>query len=164
MMDITEAKVVVTTQREIDNDSRGGDWFYLSDYGDMGEFYTACDNYFPEESNPVFRYPAWENIPDILINNKWFCPNFFEIRDAMERLDEQETDHFLAWCNYHGHDITVDDPYLLVTNYRDNHASCPEFENDTMEIPDDALACQSITGSFFDIERNSLEVFDDNYD
>jgi hypothetical protein len=163
-MNLSEAEVVVTTQKETDNGSHAGDWFLLSDYGDMGEFLGACCSYFPEENNPVFRYPAWENIPDILINEEWLCPNFFEIRDALERLDESETDHFLAWCSYHGHDIAVDDPHLLVTNYRDNHTSCPEFENDMMEIPDDDFDYQIITGSFFDIERNSFEIFNDNYD
>jgi hypothetical protein len=65
-MNLSEAKVMVTTQKETDNGSYAGDWFLLSDYGDMGEFLGACCSYFPEENNPVFRYPAWENIPDII--------------------------------------------------------------------------------------------------
>jgi hypothetical protein len=70
----------------------------------------------------------------------------------------------MTWCSYHGHDIATDDVHLLVTHFQDNHTSCPEFENDTMEIPDDAPAYQSVTSSFFDIERNSFEIFNDNYD
>ena len=163
-MNLSDSEVVVTTQKEIDNDTHAGDWFRLSDYGDAGEFWDACYSYFFNEKNPVFRYPAWENIPDCLINKEWFCPNFFEIRDALERLDEPEIEPFIAWCNYYGHNIATDDTHMLVAYYQDNHTSYPEFENDTTEIPDDTFIYQSITSSFFDIERYSFEVFSDNYD
>lgn len=163
-MNLSDAEVVVTTQKEIDDDTHAGDWFRLSDYGDTGEFYNACYSYFPDEKNPIFRYPAWENIPDILINKEWFSPNFFEIRDALERLDESEVGCFMTWCNYHGHNIATDDAHLLVAHFQDNHTSYPEFENDITEIPDDSLIYQSITSNYFDIERYSFEVFSDNYD
>jgi hypothetical protein len=163
-MNLSEAEVVVTTQQEIDNDTHGGDRFRLSDYEDTGEFYTVCCTCFPDEKNPEFRYPSWENIPDSLINEKWFCPNFFEIRDALERLDVEDVDYFMTWCNYHGHNIAVDDPHLLVAHYQDSHISHPEFEYGEPEIPDDALVYQSITGNSFDMGRYATEVFSDNYD
>lgn len=163
-MNLSEAEVVVTTQKEIDNDTHAGDWFQLSNYGDMGEFHEACCSYFLDEKDPLFRYPAWENIPDILINKKWFCPNFFEIRDAIEQLDESEADYFLTWCNYHGHNIAADDPYLLVANYQDNHTPYPEFENETAGIPDDTYPYLNVTSSYFDTERYASEIFGDNYD
>lgn len=163
-MNLSDAEVVVTTQKEIENNTHVGDWFRLSDYGDTGEFYTACCSYFPDEKNPAFRYPAWENIPDCLINEEWFCPNFFEIRDALERLDESDADYFMTWCCYHGHNIVSDDPHLLVAHFQDNHTPYPEFESQAIEMPDDALVYQSITSNFFDMGRYSSEVFDDNYD
>jgi len=89
-MKLSEAEVVVTTQQQIEQASGKGNWFHLAEYGDTGEFYNACCLYFPEECNPLFRYPAWENIPDALINEQWFSPNFFEFRDAVERIDEEE--------------------------------------------------------------------------
>jgi hypothetical protein len=162
-MNLSEAGIGVTIQKEIDNETYAGDWFQLSDYGDMGEFYEACRSYFPEENNPVFRYPAWENIPDCLINKEWFCPDFFEIRDALEQLNESETDYFLSWCDHHGHNIAVDDPYLLVANYQDNHTSYMEFENESAGIPDDTYLYQNVTNSYFDTERYAMEIFGDNY-
>lgn len=163
-MNLSEAEVVITTQKEIENKTYMSEWFRLSGYGDMGEFHEACCSYFYYEPNPIFRYPAWENIPDILINEKWFCPNFFEIRDAMERLTEDEIDYFLTWCNYHGHNIAADDPYLLVSKYQENHIPFPDYENETMEIPDDAYLYQHTTNSYFDTERYATEIFGDNYD
>jgi hypothetical protein len=165
-MNLSEAGVVVTTQQEIDSGTYEGDWFRLSDYGDTGEFYTACHTWFHDEENPEFRYPAWENIPDCLVNEKWFSPNFFEIRDALEKLDDTEIDYFMTWCNYHGHNIATDDPYLLVSHFQDSHMSYPEFESEATELPDDVLVYQSITGNFFDtdMEKYATEVFSDNYD
>jgi hypothetical protein len=163
-MNLSEAEVAVTTQKEIDNKTHAGDWFQLSNYGDMGEFYEACCSYFIGEKDPAFRYPAWENIPDILINKKWFCPNFFEIKDAIEQLDESETEYFFSWCNYHGHNIAVDDPYLLIANYLDNQIPYPKYESDPAEISDDAYLYQNTTNSYFDTERYATEIFGENYD
>jgi len=162
-MDLTESKVVVTTQKEIANQTYEGDWFWLSDYGDIVEFYNACHSYFENEKEPVFRYEAWEHIPDILINKKWFCPNFFEIRDALERLDEEENDYFLSWCGIHGYNIAVDDPYMLVGRYQENHTFYPEYDNESLSVSDDNLY-QSITCNYPYMDRYALEVFDDNYD
>jgi len=116
-MNLSEAEVVVTTQCQIDKNTHQGDWFLLSDYGDIGEFYNACYSYFADEDNPVFRYPAWENIPDAMINKEWFSPNFFEFRHAVEQIDESEVDYFLLWCEYHGYNIATDEPHLLVAHF-----------------------------------------------
>ena len=163
-MKLSEAEVVVTTQRQIDKNTYECDWFLLSDYGDTGEFYNACCTFFSDEKNPVFRYLAWENIPEKFINKNWFCPNFFEIRDALERLEESEFDYFIKWCDRYGHNIATDEPHVLVTNYQDTHTSCPEYEIDTPDIPDDTLIFQGVSSNYFDIERFSFEIFDDNYD
>lgn len=163
-MKLSEAEVMVTTQYQMDNNIHEGDWFQLSEYGDTSEFYNVCCSYFPDEKNPVFRYPAWENIPDILINIEWFCPNFFDIRDAIDQLEESEVEYFISWCGYHGHDIATDDPHLLVTNYLDNHTSYPEFESETADMTDDALIHQCLSSNSFDRERYSFDIFNDNYD
>jgi len=162
-MDLTEAKIAVTTQKEMENQTYEGDWFRLSDYGDMQEFSNACYSYFsPIEKEPLLRYEAWENIPDILINKEWLCPGIFEIRDALERLDEEENDYFLTWCELHGHNIVVDNPYLLISRYQENHTFYPEYDPESIELSDDVY--QNITCNYFYMERYALEVFDDNYD
>ncbi len=163
-MKLSEAEVVVTTQQQIEQASGKGDWFHLAEYGDAGEFYNACCLYFPEECNPLFRYPAWENIPDALINEQWFSPNFFEFRDAVERIDEEEIDYFLKWCEYHGHNIADDDPHQLVAHFQEIHTSYPEFEYEEPDIPVDTYSYQNPVGTSCNTERYCVEVFDDNYD
>ena len=163
-MKLSEAEVVVTTQQQIEKKTHEGDWFQLSNYGDTEEFYAHCRSYFLDEVNPSFRYPAWENIPDGLINKEWFSPNFFEFRDALERIDESVTDYFLSWCEYHGHNIAEDDSYQLVAHYQEKHTLYPDLENEEPDIYPDAFSYQNSTVILHDTEKYSVEVFDDNYD
>lgn len=108
-MDLNNAEIAVTTQHLIDIKDYRDYWLHLSDYSDMGEFLSACSDLFPGEKEPEYRYPKWENIPDTLVSREWLCPNFFEIRDALERLEEEETEFFISWSRSYGYDITTDD-------------------------------------------------------
>ena len=105
-MDLNNAEVAVTTQHILDGKEYKDYWVQMSDYSDMGEFLCACSDLFPEEEDPEYRYAKWENIPDRLINREWICPNFFEIRDAMERLDENEREYFVTWSEHFGYTVT----------------------------------------------------------
>lgn len=75
----------MTTQHLIDIKNYRDYWLHMSDYSDMSEFLCACSDLFPGEEEPQYRYPKWENIPDILVSREWLCPNFFEIRDALRK-------------------------------------------------------------------------------
>ena len=87
IMDLNQAEVAVTTQHLIDMGQEKDNLLQMSDFGDMGEFLCTCSELFPEEETPEYRYTKWEEIPDLLINREWLCPNFFEIREAMEQLE-----------------------------------------------------------------------------
>ena len=118
-MNLNNAEIAVTTQHLIDIKNYRDYWLHMSDYSDMGEFLCACSDLFPGEEEPQYRYPKWENIPDILVSREWLCPNFFEIRDALERLEEEETEFFMAWSRNYGYDISTDDPHMIVSHYHD---------------------------------------------
>ena len=126
-MDLNNAEVQVTTSQLLHAGVREAHLLRLADYGEMGEFYTACAERFPKVKNPAYRYPSWENIPHFLINRNWICPNIFEIRDAMEHLDESEYDYFVKWCRYHGHNLATDDANLLVAHFQDMHGNTTRF-------------------------------------
>ena len=114
-MDLNQAEVAVTTQHLIDTRQEKDSLLQMSDFGDMGEFLCSCTELFPEEEAPEYRYVRWEEIPDSLINREWLCPNFFEIREAMEQLEEPDKDFFFDWCDRYGHDIKTEDPHLLLS-------------------------------------------------
>lgn len=162
-MDLNNAEVQVTTSLLLHAGVREAHLLRLADYGEMGEFYTACAERFPKEENPTYHYPSWENIPPFLINRNWICPNIFEIRDAMEHLDESEYDYFVKWCRYHGHNLATDDPNLLVAHFQDMYGCKTEIE-ESSELPDEALLYQSIIGNHYDFSHLASDIFNDNYD
>lgn len=117
-MNLNEAELTVTTQYMIDISQRTDYNMTLSDYGDMQEFLCCCSELFPQERHPQYRYVSWDNIPSILINREWLCPNFFDIRDAFDQLDDEDMEDFERWCARYGYDLRTDNPHLLVAHYR----------------------------------------------
>ena len=164
-MDLNNAEIAVTTQHLIDIKDYRDYWLHLSDYSDMGEFLCACSDLFPGEKEPEYRYPRWENIPDTLISREWLCPNFFEIRDALERLEEEETEFFISWSRSYGYDITTDDPHMMVSHYHDLYGdnTVTEAEEDA-ETGEDTLIYTGISSCYCDTLSFRYEIFDDNYD
>ena len=129
IMDLNQAEVAVTTQHLIDMGQEKDNLLQMSDFGDMGEFLCTCSELFPEEETPEYRYTRWEEIPDLLINREWLCSNFFEIREAMEQLEEPDKDCFFDWCDRYGHDIsTEEDVYKRQVKWLS--------ENDHLKYPD----------------------------
>lgn len=166
IMDLNQAEVAVTTQHLIDMGQEKDNLLQMSDFGDMGEFLCTCSELFPEEETPEYRYTRWEEIPDLLINREWLCPNFFEIREAMEQLEEPDKDCFFDWCDRYGHDISTEDPHLLVAHYIELYGNaayiddepCPDSGDDSL------LYYPGISSNYFDTGIPRFEVFDDNYD
>ncbi len=119
IMDLNQAEVAVTTQHLIDIRQERDSLLRMSDFGDMGEFLCTCSELFPEEETPEYRYTKWEEIPDPLINREWLCPNFFDIRGGNGAAGgTRQTDFFFDWCDRYGHDISTEDPHLLIAHYR----------------------------------------------
>ncbi|WP_018667000.1 hypothetical protein [Bacteroides gallinarum] len=163
-MNLSNAEIAVTTQHLIDIKENKDHWLYMSDYSDMGEFLCACSDLFPGEREPEYRYPRWENIPDLLISHEWLCPNFFEIRDALERLDEDDTEYFMTWSGHYGYDITTDDPHMMVSHYQDMHGTAvTEPEDDYADTTEDSLIYTGVSSNYCDTLPFRYEVFDDNY-
>lgn len=163
-MDLNNAEVQVTTSRLFYAGAGESHLLRLADYGEMDEFFTACAERFPKEENPTYRYPSWENIPSFLINHKWICPNIFDIRDAMERLDESEYGYFVKWCRYHGHNLGTDDANLLVAHFQDMYGCTADYIDESPDLSEEVLLTQCLTGNYFDTSRYAMEMFGEDYD
>lgn len=165
-MNLNEAELTVTTQYLIDTDMDTGYDMTLSDYGDMQEFLCCCSELFPQEVSPLYRYVRWDNIPSILITREWLCPNFFDIRDALEQLEDDDTDCFEKWCARYGYDLRTDNPHLLVAHYMNMFGN--GSRNDTVSyLPETDEESQYYTCYPEGWLSQSLlrqEIFGDNYD
>lgn len=84
----------------------------------------------------------------------------------MEQLGEPDKDFFFGWCNRYRHNISTEDPHLLVAYHlklsRDvayiDDDSCPDSRDDSLLYYPDVL------GNYFDNCSPRLEVFNNNYD
>lgn len=163
-MDLNRSEVSVTTQHLIDVRQEKDNWLQMSDFSDMGEFLCACSDLFPKERNPEYRYLGWEDIPALLINREWLCPNFFDIRDALGALDSEDTEHFITWSGHYGYDIASDDPYMMVAHYLDLYGNTvTEPEDDPADMAENELVYTGVSSYYLDIPRCRYEIFDDNY-
>jgi hypothetical protein len=160
MKGLFDAEVYVDTVFSMESGAGSGNRFYLADYGSMHEFTTDCAGWF-EEDTPEYVYTDWSGIPDYLINRTWLCPNIFEIRDALQMLDGDSIERFPEWCIGNGHDITTDDPLMLVTRYQDYTGPAYEPDNQISE-PDDCY-CAVTPLSLSELGIGTVDIFDDNY-
>lgn len=165
IMNLNEAEITVTTRYLAARQPKRSYRMELSDFCDISEFHHACASCFPEEADPQYRYRNWDNIPEYMVSDTWLCPNFFELRDAMERLDEYEQDCFEQWCVRYGYNLTTDDPHLLVSYFQDSpHARMAVSGEEETEPEDDGLAYPGIFSGYPFAANFRYEVFDDNYD
>ena len=161
MKELLDAEVFVDTVFSVETGAGNGTLFYLSDYASMHEFQTDCASWFSDEPNPEYLYTNWWGIPGFLINRTWICPNIFEIRDAIQRLDGDYIERFPEWCRMSGHDIATEDPLMLVTRYQDYISPACETSPETAEADDYAGAMTSYTLAGLGI--GPVNIFDDNY-
>jgi hypothetical protein len=88
------------------------------------------------------------------------------LMNCLFKLEEPDKDFFFDWCDRYGHDISTEDPHLLVAHYLElfgnvtyiDDDSCPDSGDDSL------LYYPGISGNYFDNCFPRFEVFDDNYD
>ena len=161
MKGIFEAEIFVETVFSIESYQNNGTWFYMSDYSTMSEFLTDCGSWFSDEVSPEYVYKEWTGIPDALINRTWFCPNFFEIREALQMLDGDSIDGFTMWCRTSGHDIVTDDPLMLVTRYQDYIG--PAYEPNPEIAESDEYTGFVTPYSLAELGLGPVDIFNDDY-
>jgi len=93
---LSEAKIYVGTYGKYNVGSLFGKWLDLSDYSDKDEFYSACKELFENEEDTEYMYQGWENIPKSLISESWLSEKFFELRDAVEDMDDTRQEVFFC--------------------------------------------------------------------
>ena len=165
MKNLSNAEIYVDTRFSIESGGGDGNWFRLADYSSLSEFFVDCTSWFDGEDDPEYVYTAWTDIPAYLINENWLCPNIFEIRDAMQTIDEGLLDTFLSWCKTYGWDITTEDPYRIVTEFQYSVRQLPTSESEAPEQEDydtDGSSDERYIHAMA-IRDYSTDIFDDNY-
>ncbi|MCC8035370.1 MAG: hypothetical protein LIO77_05485 [Rikenellaceae bacterium] len=95
--------------------------FYLSDYADTAELMQACRNYFEDNGKNHYTVIASDNVPAGFIIDGQLLQQFFELREALVPLDEDERELFFDWCRYNNRDCVTEDIFMLVTHFRETY-------------------------------------------
>lgn len=163
-MNLNEAEVTVTTQHLIDMSSDSSYNMSLSDFSDMGEFLCSCSERFPDERAPAYRYVWWDNIPEGMINREWLCPNFFDVREALAQLNDEDVEYFRKWCDRYRYDLRTDNPYQLVAHYMNLFGESNNTADYLPEAEDDSCSYTYIPDGWIDSGLLRQEIFGDDYD
>ena len=145
---LSEARVYVGTYAKYNNGSLFGKWLDLSDYSDKDEFIEACRELHKDEEDPELMFQDYENIPEALISESWLSENFFELRDAIEKLSETQQEAFFVWCDYHNSDISEEDADDLISSF--------EVVEQCYELPE-------FTKTYFDYSAFARALFMTDY-
>ncbi len=84
----------------------------------------------------------------------------------MEQLEEPDKDCFFDWCDRYGHDISTEDPHLLVAHYIELYGNATYIDDEPCpdNMDDSLLYYPGISSNYFDTGIPRFEIFDDNYD
>lgn len=163
-IDLSEARIYVGTYAKYNNGSIEGRWMNLSDYSDKDEFMEACIELHADEEGPELMFQDWENIPDGLIGESWLSDNFFDIRDAMADLSNDEQEAFLVWCNYNSHNFSKEDIHDLIPSFRDDfQGKYDEKEDYAYQIIEDCYELPEFAKTYFDYEKFARDLFMTDY-
>lgn len=164
MKNLSEAKIYVGTYKRYNNGSLAGAWLDLSDYSDKEEFLNACHELHNNESDPEFMFQDWENIPDCLISESYLSEKFFELRDALQELSEDEQNAFFVWCEYKFNDISEKDVDLLVSDFKDEYIGDYDSKKDfAFEIIEGNENLSDFAKMYFDYEAYARDIFITEY-
>lgn len=163
-MDLNEARIYVGTYAKYNNGSIFGKWFDLSDFTDKDDFMTACAELHKDEEDPEFMFQDWENIPDDLICESWLSDNFFEVRDAIENLNNEEQEAFLIWCNHCSQNLSSKDINELISSFQDDYQGKYDDEEDyAYHIVEECYNLPEFALSYFDYEKFARDLFIGDY-
>ena len=83
MANVMDGRVYVGTYGKYNRGSIAGAWLNLSDYSDIDEFLTACQELHNDESDPEYMFQDYENMPGVSGE-----PDLSDIRKWYDRADE----------------------------------------------------------------------------
>lgn len=117
---LSDAKILVAITPEKTQQKLKQKWFRLSDYCDIDELLNACRTYFDTKKETEFIFLKTVNVPNSMFSETTgISKNFFELREALETLEQAQQEIFFEWCKRHNYNIFKECPYLLVSYFKE---------------------------------------------
>lgn len=109
-------------------------------------------------------FQDYENIPETLFSESWLSEKFFELRDAVEDMDDTRQEAFFVWCNHKGHDFEKDDAADLGSSFEDEYQGEYDDEEDfAYQIVEECYELPEFAKSYFDYAKFARDLFCGDY-
>jgi len=120
-------KVYVGTYNKYNNGSIKGEWLTLSNFADVQEFNSKCQDIHKDEKDPEFMFQDHEGVPKPLIGESWLDARLFDLLNL--GLHDEEQTAFLEFMdnqNFYWDDI--DEAHQSFTDsFRGNFEKLQDF-------------------------------------
>lgn len=164
MIDIQDAQIYVGTYAKYNDGSLFGKWMQLSDYSGLEEFYDACRQLHKDEEDPKLMFQDWEEIPEGLVGECWLSENFFDLRDTMDSLKDDQPEAFMVWCTHGSYDLSSEDANSLLSKFKDEYQGKYDSEEDfAYEYVENCYDLPEFAKTYFDYEKFARELFSTDY-
>lgn len=163
-MNIQDAQIYVGTYRKYNEGSLYGKWMVLSDYSDIEEFIEACKELHEDEEDAELMFQNWEETPDSLISESWLSEKFFDLRDALDNLKNNEQEAFMVWAEYCSHDLSNEDAYKLVSRFKEEYQGKYDSKEDfAYEYIENCYELSEFVQTYFDYDKFTRDLFMTDY-
>ena len=163
-INIADAAIYVGTYKKYNEGSIFGKWLKLSDYADKKEFYKACKKLHKDEKDAEYMFQDYENIPQSLVGESWLSDRFFEVRDSIEDLEDNQKEPFLIWCNNGNRDLSQEDIDDLMSDFESDYIGKYDSEEDfARERIEERGDLTDFAKQYFDYEAYARDLFLGNY-
>jgi len=146
-------KVYVGTYNKYNNGSIKGEWLTLSNFADVQEFNSKCQDIHKDEKDPEFMFQDHEGIPKPLIGESWLDARLFDLLNLGLNDDEQTA--FIEFMdNQHFYWEDIDEAYSsFEESFRGNYDRLQDY---TDEQADEMLDSYDLPESiilYFDYDK-----------
>lgn len=162
-MDLSQASIYVGTYKKYNEGSLFGKWMKLEDYSDHEDFIEACANLHADEEDPEFMFQDHEHIPESLISESWLSGNFFEVRDALGRVDRQRHEPFFIWLDNNHTNLNDEDIDELISSFDDEYQGEYSEEDFARHIIETRHSLDDFALRYFDYESYARDLFMGDY-
>lgn len=130
----TTAQIYVGTYGKYNSGSIAGEWLDLSNYSDISEFYAACNELHSDEPDPEFMFQDYEGIPECFVSESHLSEKYFEYRDAVSDLSENDLEAFNIWLANNHTDLTKEDVSDLISSFQDDYQGYQDGFNPQLDF------------------------------
>lgn len=158
LIDITKARIYVTTEKLYASGDHFGEWMELSNYNSKKEFEIAFRRLYQADDDPEIVILLWQDVPRELINIKAISSKIFHLIKAISDFDRHMNRAFHLWLDQKTPNIFEHKAKEIISLFEDTYLGYfPEYEAFGKYYAKEFLAVTSPKFNYVSYARQLLE-------